>query len=1216
MPDLRDVELRIAVAEGVLSRAEADALAEEARRKKQSPLALLVERGRLSEDSFQSFLAEALNDPAWRAAGKDASASTYTMQAMPRPSDEPAFPVAAWDRYVNVRFLGQGGMGMVFLAIDTRLRREVAIKFVRGDNADHVRRLIAEARTQARVSHDRICRVYEVGEVEGKVYIAMQYIEGTPLGRLAGELTLEQKAMLVRSAAEGIHEAHRAGIIHRDIKPSNIMVERGDDGELRPFVMDFGLARSAQEAGTTQTGAVLGTPRYMAPEQAQGDAAKLDRRADVYSLGATLYHLVTGEPAVPGDTIAEVIHNLITAEPRPLRAIDPSIPIDLEAIVLKCLEKERAARYDSARALADDLDRFLNGEPVLARPADTWYRLRKRLAKHRRLVVAAGTALLALIIAIGWAVKTSGQAAERERLARRFTEQVGGIESTALNSALSRLHDVRRDRTELRNRMDELAAEIRNAGDLAVGPGHYALGRGYLALGADEQARIELEVAWQAGFQEPRAAYALALAYGHLYQQGLLAAERIEDKEQREASRREVIERYRKPALGHLAHTETETANLAPRGYVAALTAFYKGDLDAALAGADHVEGAPAWFYELAKLRGDILFARAVQWREASKRDLARTDLAAGRAAYAAAAATGESVPALHESIGELEHVAMEIELYSDGDAVEPANRALAAVARALAVDPDHYETLVLEARVRRSLAEHQGNKGGNVEDLLRKALGGARRAAQLAPKRSEAQVEIARIYRDWAHDRGERGEDPSEQAGLAVAASDAVESASRDAEYYNNLAAAFSIWADYEDQRGANSQAHRSRAIDAFNRALRDAEANHRRDQQRDISINIALNLSQRAVAPGAADPDADLQQALVALGSARAIDPKHYVTYYQEGQTYEQIAQRARARGGDAGPALEHALAAYRRGLDVNRGIPYLHNGVGAVLQAQANAAWDRGEDPAHLLDLSQAAFEQAIAAGPEQGFGYGNAGEVYIQRAGFQRARDEDPGANASAAVVRLRQAIEKAPSVSTFHADLAMAYTTVAGYELEHGRDPRPNLDLAAAALASGLKVNANDAQIQLYVAETLGLRARLAARDGGGKAADFERAAHAFEQALALSPDSQDAALVFGRFCRAWSAFLRDAGADPEPALARGIALADQVLTRHDGVPDALALRASLFLIRAQHVRDQAERRALAERARQDFTRALSANAAFARPWATQVALALRLAASR
>src|SRR5262245_8417597 len=257
MPDMREVELRIAVAEGLLSRPEADQLGEEARHKQLSPLVLLLQQGRMTEASYQSLFAAALNDPVWRAEGREGSASTFTMSAPPPANDDPPFPVASWDRYSNVRFLGQGGMGKVFLAVDTRLRREVAIKFVRGDDAEHVRRLIAEARTQAKVSHERVCKVYEVGEFEDKVYIAMQYIEGKPLGALAGELTLEQKVMVMRGAAEGIHEAHRAGVIHRDVKPSNIMVERGDDGELRPFVMDFGLARSAQEAGVTLTGTVL-----------------------------------------------------------------------------------------------------------------------------------------------------------------------------------------------------------------------------------------------------------------------------------------------------------------------------------------------------------------------------------------------------------------------------------------------------------------------------------------------------------------------------------------------------------------------------------------------------------------------------------------------------------------------------------------------------------------------------------------------------------------------------------------------------------------------------------------------------------------------------------------------------------------------------------------------------------------------------------------------
>jgi len=274
MPESYEGELRIAIAEGLLTRADAEALAEEAREKQQSPLALLVARGRLSEDSLRSLLSKA-------ATGTDLAGSTITGPTMPeaRAAAGPAFPVAAWDRYTSVRFLGQGGMGQVFLALDLRLRREVAIKFVRGDDPDYVRRLVAEARAQARVSHARVCKVHEVGEVDGKIYIAMQYIAGEPLGSLAGELTVEQKVMLVRGAAEGLHEAHRAGIIHRDIKPSNIMVARSADGQLEPFVMDFGLARAASDDGQSLSGAVLGTPRYMAPEQARGHAVLREVRS-------------------------------------------------------------------------------------------------------------------------------------------------------------------------------------------------------------------------------------------------------------------------------------------------------------------------------------------------------------------------------------------------------------------------------------------------------------------------------------------------------------------------------------------------------------------------------------------------------------------------------------------------------------------------------------------------------------------------------------------------------------------------------------------------------------------------------------------------------------------------------------------------------------------------------------------------------------------------
>ncbi len=512
-----------------------------------------------------------------------------------RPSQDPGlpvFPIAAWDRYQHVKFLGQGGMGRVFHARDLRLRRDVALKFIRGGgDPELTRRFIAEARSQARVNHEHVCKIYEVGEIQGEVYIAMAYIEGDPLGAIAGELTVEQKVRLLRSAAEGVHEAHRAGIIHRDLKPSNIMVERTPEGDLKPYVMDFGLARDWND-GATETGTVLGTPEFMAPEQARGEVGRLDRRADIYSLGATLYALLTNQPPISGSNPLEVLNNIATREPALPRALNPDIAVDLEAIVLKCLEKDRNARYDSARALVEDLDRFLGGDPVLARPVGPYYRLRKKIAKNRRFVAVIAAALTLVLLALGWVGLTRREAAQRERLARRFTELAEHIESTARYSALAPLHDTRPDQSAMRTSMDELDAEIQRGGAIAVGPGHYALGRGFLALGDERKARESLESAWQHGFREPRAAYTLALVIGHLYQEQLLEAERIQSPAQREARKRAIERSYRDPALAYL--KQGEGADVPSREYVAALLSFYEDHLDDALKHLDAVgDGLP-----------------------------------------------------------------------------------------------------------------------------------------------------------------------------------------------------------------------------------------------------------------------------------------------------------------------------------------------------------------------------------------------------------------------------------------------------------------------------------------------------------------------------------------------------------------------------------------------------------------------------------------------
>jgi len=197
-------------------------------------------------------------------------------------------PVAHWDRYELLDLLGKGGMGSVYRARDRRLNRTIAIKFILGGNPDLTMRFLREARAQARIDHPNVCRVYEVGEVEGRAYIALQFVDGEPLHRAAARMSLDDKVAVMRDAAVAIHEAHRLGVVHRDLKPANVMVMRSDDGQWFPVVMDFGLAREASvEIGLTASGAPIGTPAYMSPEQVRGDLRAVDRRSDVYGLGAT-----------------------------------------------------------------------------------------------------------------------------------------------------------------------------------------------------------------------------------------------------------------------------------------------------------------------------------------------------------------------------------------------------------------------------------------------------------------------------------------------------------------------------------------------------------------------------------------------------------------------------------------------------------------------------------------------------------------------------------------------------------------------------------------------------------------------------------------------------------------------------------------------------------------------------------------------------------------
>jgi serine/threonine protein kinase len=326
--------------------------------------------------------------------------------------------------------LGRGGMGVVYQARHVKLNRLVALKMLLAGGhagAPELRRFRAEAEAVARLQYPHIVQIFEVGEHDGLPYLALEFCGGGSLAdRLNGTpLPPDQAASLIETLARAVQAIHQAGVVHRDIKPANILLREeattkytkntkkeetqeegkgasGRDsfsvfrvfrGSFIPKITDFGLAKWRDAQTATRTGSILGTPAYMAPEQARGQTSEVGPAVDIWALGVLLYECLTGRPPFQGATPSDIILRVLSDEPAPPRKLNAAVPRDLETIALKCLRKPPATRYASAAELADDLRRFREGEPIKARPLS----LTERLWRRRRILLAVGLALLVVV---------------------------------------------------------------------------------------------------------------------------------------------------------------------------------------------------------------------------------------------------------------------------------------------------------------------------------------------------------------------------------------------------------------------------------------------------------------------------------------------------------------------------------------------------------------------------------------------------------------------------------------------------------------------------------------------------------------------------------------------------------------------------------------------------------------------------------------------------
>ena len=1052
-------------------------------------------------------------------------------------------PAESGDRYKVQGLLGEGGMGKVYKAYDLQLQRTVALKFIRGADEKLKTRLIREARAQARIDHDNVCKIYEVGEDRGKSYIAMQYIAGRPMSTMAGEMILEQKVMVMAKVAEALHEAHQLGIIHRDVKPSNIMLERKEDGSYRPYLMDFGIARE-DESPITITEGIIGTPHYMSPEQILGQRHLIDRRTDVYSFGATLYSILVNRPPFEGSA-TEVLVGVTQHDAVAPRRIDPRIPEDLETIVLKCLEKQPQDRYESARAVADDLNRYLRGDSIQARPATLAMRIYKKARKHKAIAAAAVISLLIIFASSGFVFYTRRVAQKQAESAQKFGQEVTEIEGIMRSAYLWPLHDVTPEKNSVRTRMKWIEAEMTEFGKAGIGPGQNALGRGHLALGEYEEAHDHLQKAWEAGYRRPGVAYSLGIALGALYQRELEELEGTKDKAVRKIKTREAEDKYRAPALQYLQAGRSEATE-----YVEALIAFYEKRWDRALQKIGEARKRNSNLYEASFLEGEVYRSIANEHAVNGRYAEATQNFTKALERYAEVVEIARSDPAGYGGLcwARYQYAYMK-QNGEGGDVIPDLKESMKACDQGLKADSQNLNLLITQARVCRNLSESLTDRGVEASfasSLFMRSKELAGRAVNIAPGNARAHSALGAAYEAQGNNEWTSGQDPRSSLLKAV----------------KSYQTATHLLPGYD---------YAYLAIGSIYTDLAQYEMSHGRD------------------------PRSYLHESIKSNELLSRIRPEYYGSYVNNGLAHAILAEYAIQTGRDPSEDSQKANQFFAKSSLINPKLGTPYNNQCSVDLTLGIYDIEHGKNPTEILQKGIENCKIALKINPTFRNSFINIAQSYRVLSEYSRLLGLDVAESQRLSLENLKEALTLNPTYIETFLEYGEIHKEIALSLLDSGHSPTGELDEAESYAQKSIASDGTDYRGFLLKARVLMIRARRLMKTRSPADEPLRLAARNLQNSLAINANEPEIFQSLAEYHRLNAESLLTQGKTPDKDLEEGLQVIEKALSLKPDLAESIAIRGILCLLKSASLQDAQSKQTWMEQARQAFEKALLMN---------------------